>query len=400
MKRIVIKDKDLLIRILKTVSWLDTCRWSVENSCNVINFSRGDLTNCEKILTHWVCYVTDRKMPFGIVWDRGGYVFSDLVYEYSRKGGDPEKILESYYESYRREGEERFRFRSGDVTFASRYVTEDYQNILQTLEVLDRYEVDVGGRKYKRNIVAFVLDFLQRFEGEDDLLVRVACALHLLTYHLNKKEKNSEEWVSEILDILRDERKFEERLVKFKRTSTTGKKRLWCCVRDYKKGVYNRVFNDAIKEVVDGNYRRKFLSVWNGLPMDQIELPGDVWNNSPLLRDNLFADVLNFNTIPKSWNMPRIIREIYNQLKGEVKGFYPEQLDVTFDFVPRMCNRKLCDVCLFGENGVDPICIPTKDKYCPVALISCGYKAKCEEENCIIKEGISKGICKGRLKQL
>lgn len=98
--------------------------------------------------------------------------------------------------------------------------------------------------------------------------------------------------------------------------------------------------------------------------------------------------------------MPKIIRDIYNQLKNdEIKDFYPEQFDITFDFVPRMCNKKACNVCLFGEKGVEYICIPKKGKYCPVALVSYGYIAECEEEQCIIKkEESSKGICKGGLK--
>ena len=173
---------------------------------------------------------------------------------------------------------------------------------------------------------------------------------------------------------------------------------MWCCVRDYKKGLYYEIFIEAIKEVVDDKkYANELIEIWKSLPMDQIELPGDVWNNNPLFKNNLFADVLDLKTIPKTWKMPQIVRDIYNQLKdyGEIEDFYPEQFDITFDFVPRMCSKKLCDVCLFGKNGVDKICIPTKDKYCPVALLSCGYIIECEGENCIIKKGISKGICKG-----
>jgi len=84
MGKIKIKDKELLIKIFKTISWLDTHRWNTEDNYNFVNFFRNDLTSCEKILTHWICYITDRQMPFEIVWDKGGYVFSELVYEYSR----------------------------------------------------------------------------------------------------------------------------------------------------------------------------------------------------------------------------------------------------------------------------------------------------------------------------
>ncbi|MBC7333693.1 MAG: hypothetical protein H5T85_04425 [Actinobacteria bacterium] len=401
MKKIKIKNKDLLIRIFKTISWLDTRRWNIEDNYNFVNFFGDDLTNCEKILTHWICYIADRQMPFEIVWDKGGFVFSELVYEYSRnKDMSPDKILKEHYEKYqdKDKDKERFRFKSktSDVTFASRYVTDDYQNILQTLEILDKYEISINGKKYKRNIVAFVLHFIQRFEGKDDLLIRVACALHLSTYQLDGKKANPKE----VIEILNSDEKFEEKLKEFKRTSTNGKKRLWCCIRDYKKGLYHEIFKNAIKEVVSNYNANKLINVWSKLPMNQIELPGDVWNNSPLFKNNLFADVLDLDSIPKTWTMPKIVRDVYEQLENddEVKNFYPEQFDITFDFVPRMCNKKLCNVCLFGEKGVELICIPTKDKYCPVALLSCGYIAKCEGESCIIRMGISKGICKGGLK--
>jgi len=133
--------------------------------------------------------------------------------------------------------------------------------------------------------------------------------------------------------------------------------------------------------------------------------PKFIWNNSPLFKNNLFAKILDVDSIPKTWGMPAIIRDIYKQLKGseEINDFYPEQFDITFDFVPRMCSKRLCDVCPFGQKGVELVCIPSEDKYCPVALLSlsCGYTAKCagEKGNCILSEGIGKGICKGRVEK-
>jgi len=391
IKEIIIKDETALIKIFKTISWLDDKRWNVENNYNFVNFSRDedDLTNCEKILTHWVCYITDRQMPFEIVWDKGGYVFSELIYEYSRDNKlSPEDILANHYEKYKDGQKEQFRFKSDGVTFASRYVTDDYKNILQTLKVLNH-------QKYNRNIIAYIVDIMERFQGKDDLLIRVACGLHLLTYQLENKKANNEK----IITIIEDDEKFESKLEEFKRTSTNGKKRLWCCVRDYKKGLYHEIFTKAVREVSHSN-AEELINIWKNLPMDQIELPGDVWNNSPLFRNNLFAKVLDLEDIPKTWGMPRIIRELYVQLnsKKEIGYFYPEQFDITFDFVPRMCNKKLCNVCLFGKNGVESICIPTEDKYCPVALLSCGYVFRCKRDGCILKEGISRRICEGGLR--
>lgn len=403
-----IKNKDLLIRIFKTISWLDKQRWNKENQREFINFFKNSLTNCEKILTHWICYITDRQMPFEIVWDKGGYVFSELVYEYSRNGLQPKQLLKKHYGDYKENGKNKTGFKSSNPNhnFISRFHSVDRQNILRTLEILDMCEVTINGKKYKRNIVAFILHFIHRFKDEDDLLIRVSCALHLLTYQHNGNGKKANP--DKVIEILKNNEKFEEKLKEFKKTSTTGKKRLWCCVRDYKKGLYHeKIFNNAIKEVVPiSSNAEELITMWNNLPMDQIELPGDVWNNNPLFRNNLFAEVLDFDSVPKrkngdlKWGMSKIIREIYNQLKSDedVKDFYPEQFDITFDFVPRMCSKKMCKVCLFGKNGVEFICIPTRDKYCPVALLSCGYIAKCVGDACILKEGISKiskGICKG-----
>lgn len=383
-------DKNSLVKISKVISWLDEKRWNEKNSYNFINFSREDLSNSEKILTHWLCYIADRQMPYEAVWEKGGYVFSDLVYEYTRRKISPQQIAEKYYEKYTDKDKERFRFRSSDNTiFISRYITDDYQNLLNTLEVLDHYE---------RNIINFILSIIERFEDKEDLLIRVACALHLLTYRLVSKKADPKE----TLRVLEDGQEFEKRLVLFKKASTSNKKRLWCCIRDYKKGSLNKVFTEAIKEV-KAKEASKFIHIWNNLPMDQIELPGDIWNNSPLFKDNLFARIIAIDSIPKTWGMPEIIRDIYNQLKNsrEANNFYPEQFDITFDFVPRMCSKKLCNVCPFGQKGVDLVCISSEDKYCPVALFSCGYTVKCvgEEEYCPLREGIGKGTCKGRIEK-
>jgi|GEM_PF-6873878 len=180
--KIKITNEAALIEICKTISWMDLMSQNAECNYNDGNLFREglELTNCEKILTHWICYITNRQMPFEIVWDKGVRVFSELVSEYSRRNKlTPENILKKYYESYKNKNKkERFRFKStGGVTFASRYITQDYKNILQTLEVLNH-------EKYKRNIIAYIVDIIRRFKDKEDLLLRVACGLHLLTYQL------------------------------------------------------------------------------------------------------------------------------------------------------------------------------------------------------------------------
>ena len=185
LTKLKIKDETALINIFNTISWFDNKRWNVEDNYSDINYIKNDITNCEKILTHWICYITDRQMPFEIIWDKGGYVFSELVYEYSRDNFPPKQILDNHYEKYIDKGKEHFRFKSNDNThFASRYITNDYQSIFQTLEVFNN-------SKYKRNIIVYIIDMIRKYENKEDLLVRVACGLHLLTYILENKKANS-----------------------------------------------------------------------------------------------------------------------------------------------------------------------------------------------------------------
>ena len=391
MNTIRIKDKETLLKIFRAISWFDHIRWLVPANYNFMKFFREDLTNCEKILSHWICYITDRQMPYEVIWDKGARIFSELVYDYMRNPSlAPKKILTVYYREKKKE-KSHYYFTSSDgsVTFASRYITNDYQNIKQTLEILDH-------QKYNRNIVAFIIDIIKRFPDKDDLLVRVACALHLLTYQLNGRKANSPK---NRMNIFKDNL-FEKSLETFKKSSTTGKKRLWCSIRDYKKGLYNSIFIDAIKEITPSE-ANEIITIWNNLPMSQIELPGDVWNNNPLFRDNLFANAIDLESIPKTWAMPDIVRNLYEQLKeiADQYHFYPEQFDFTFDFVPRMCEKKFCHLCPFGPDGIDKTCIPSENKYCPVALFSCGYTAICNGKDCELREGLTKGLCKSEAGQ-
>ena len=88
---------DKLMKIFEIMSFYDKHRWSSKDSYNLINFSRDDLDNDSKLLTHWLCYITDRQMPFKIVWDIGGFVLSDLVYNIKKNSmrmDEPLKLLD------------------------------------------------------------------------------------------------------------------------------------------------------------------------------------------------------------------------------------------------------------------------------------------------------------------
>ncbi len=137
--KLEVADRQKLLDIAKVISWLDDKRWCSPKNYNALNFFRPDLTNSEKILTHWICYITDRQMPFELVWDKGGLVFSELVFNFSRTNLPVNNLLGQLYEEYSgRKGIARFRFKSltlknnKPIYFASRYVTKDYDSIKQT----------------------------------------------------------------------------------------------------------------------------------------------------------------------------------------------------------------------------------------------------------------------------
>ncbi len=96
--------------------------------------------------------------------------------------------------------------------------------------------------------------------------------------------------------------------------------------------------------------------------------------------------------------MPRTIREIYNHINkiGSI-SFYPEQLDVTFDFVPRMCQREMCAVCFFG-GGIKKVCHEKEGLLCPVVIYSCGYKHLCDPYNCEFRNDSVRRFCKSSFK--
>ncbi len=134
---------------------------------------------------------------------------------------------------------------------------------------------------------------------------------------------------------------------------------------------------------------RKSVELKNALKA--LELPGDVWNNSDYIRKGLFSHLIIDGR--KTWDIPKTIREVYNYIASKrALRFYPEQLDVSHDFVPRMCDRDMCTVCPFG-GGIKRVCQETQGLYCPVALYSCGYIYECEPSACNLKKDRSKGYC-------
>ncbi len=404
MNSFEVTDPERMRLILRTFSCLDEIRWSTSANYNLINYSQEDLTPDEKLLTHWLCYIMDRQMPFLRIWEVGGYVISHLVRSYTR--GDHESVRK-LLDSYVRQNENKVSLecplesenarlasygiseKGKPVRFASRYMPDDLVRIYRTLAILDK----TSGR----NLPRFIAAMLHEEDDHRRSIKRIATALDKLSYDTGgsftvKNFKVALDKMDQDVKVFVPEVNTRKRLF--------GRKRLWCSLRDYLK---SPEFNDSLvaglrDAGVENPERWERNNPALKRSLSSLELPGDVWNNADVFRKGLFSPCLGNER--SSWDMPYTIRKIYDQLAEEQEiDFYPEQLDVTFDFVPRMCENKMCGVCVFGD-GVEELCHQQPDYLCPVVLVACGYRHKCSPDTCGFKQNSVKGFCRSSIEQI
>ncbi|MGF7058628.1 hypothetical protein [Brassicibacter mesophilus] len=389
------KDKELL----EVIDWMDQKRWESSVNYNIIeNEIFSELTDDQRILVHWISYITDRQMPFEKIWIHGGYVFSGIANEYINNDL-PYVDLKNYINIWKEEGKHKVKFVYKDREFASRFISTDLKSILLTFRIL---------LDHSNNIVKYVNDLFSKYyyladkyeKQEANNLNLVAFILHLLSYEFVKlgSKTNIEDYFSEVesyynkyKDIITNEAKFERYYKTFIKRRLEGKKRVWCCVRDYTKSKeFNNYFANSLKEI---HNNQPLLDIFQDEKQYYyLELPGDVWNLRAEFVENLIKNNLNIN----SKNIPKELR------KNLKYPYYPELFDLTFDFVPRMCssatnaiNRTMCNICFFGDNGMLDYCHSNTELNCPILMISCGYSVKCNPINCPVKEKVGIGLCKG-----
>lgn len=389
MKQInlTIKDKNRLLEVLQIISWFDEKRWTKGATVFQPSYCQNELTASEKLLSHFLTYFFDRQMPIEIIWDKGHWVASKLTILYTQDKLKPETVSVQNLHSEGTKKRWRFEGKSSSVEFSSRFMSDDLACIDRTLKILDN-------SLFSRNLVKYIVYFVKKYRDRKDTLIRVACALDLLGYRINQKDPNKKD----TLAILKDDNKFEKAFKIFQENKLQGKKRLWCLLRDYRKqGIFYDYFIQGVEDNFDKPTKTEIKQIWDNLPLSQLELPGDVWNNNQSFWKNLMSQYVTIFEEP--FKSPPVARRIYdlmlNELKSKNINFYPEQFDITFDFVPRMCATKnLCKVCPFSRDGATEIC-SSDTKYCPVALVCCGYTVQCIDKNrCPIKNKIGEAACK------
>ena len=217
------KHKFEIISELDKIRWGDNCEHLID-----INYAHKNMTDAEMILTHWLCYITDRQMPYQIIWDVGGFVFSDLVWHYCRARMETSILLEpngdnSFIKaldssktkkdnsqednSQESDPSTEYEFRSvqsvpedniikskypgkilcDDDTcvcrFRSRFYSVDYINIYYTLSILESIEEkDRSLVSYIARIISTVYQSKNRRKAKDYIRA-IASGLYLLSFY-------------------------------------------------------------------------------------------------------------------------------------------------------------------------------------------------------------------------
>jgi hypothetical protein len=401
-----------VVGLFALTDFIDKARWQKTATESLINYAPVELSDDEKILVHWLCYITDRQTAWERIWDVGGFILSQLVHDIKRKKSlsilNPAS-QESYFKSAKeypgyKLKEKGYLFRSkipaghnqtlkeyGFATdehpfFISRYYPADYKAILNTLKVLEGHGFSLT-RYVKSVLETNVLDLSLKHS-----IRKLLFALYLLSYHnigqpkadnidFEKFSSEAASRATEIESMLSNQERFSIEFKSFLEYDIYNQKRAWCALRDYLK--YSE-FNKSFLNALNAAGYKETTKLQSKELLKQLELPGDVWNNNPKFR-NCMLKGTGYEKSEESLNL--LLRQIYEESKPAVG--YPEQFDISFDLVQRMCKQDECEICPYGTlNGkaIDfhKVCIRKHSYFCPVILVSCGYKVECEPEKCTI----------------
>ena len=449
MKKSFTQEKNFIEKF-QLFDFIDNARWNSDSAKSgrksLINYYRDDLTDDEKLLTHWICYITERQIGFEIVWDKGGAVFSEAVREFTSNGNEDLSFMkpsergtcfkrkaendyvfsgltpyENLSEDCRKRLAPYYRYTSASknatVEFKSRFYSSDYVSTLYTFYTLTRYE------KSLTNFLATVINAIDKLkdlaadEKTEYYVKAMGFALYLLTYKSSDQgtaffqfcgeqvtKSNIERFytsgefrslanlradrIAEYFDTSYEYDHLKDVIDKFycEDDRFVSMKRVWCALRDFLK---SPEFKTAFKTALTGKITNDALNALFGdySPCRFVELPGDVWNEN-----TLFRQCLTVNTKGK---LGELLRSVYKE--QNIKIGYPEQFDATFDFAPRMCEKENCEICPFAkysenkrirvnEQKISRLCVNNKDKYCPLMLLYCGYYFKCVGNDCFLKK--------------
>lgn len=305
---------------IELIKELDEKRWIYYQGDSEID-SLNNLSPSEKILTHWISYITDRMMKVktkdknNSFWKRALPVFASWVKYYTENNDI--KGLEGYWNK-----DEGFIKIDSRNNFKPRYPKKDKDSILRTFVILDKLDCN-------RNIIHLIIRWLDLFKDKEDVVRRIACSLFLLTYETTVSDEKT-------ISIFSNTSDFENYYEKWMRKKTSNKKRLWAAFRDYLK---HKKLRDCVIEALKKNGREDLVGLWKQYCtefkyLNQLELPGDVWNKKPTFTKAFLAPMimeLDTETF-RLEDVSQVAREICDEINRKYKlEIYPEMLDFTFE---------------------------------------------------------------------
>lgn len=393
-----------LLKAWPLVKWLDNARWSTGASDPLIPGSVfAALDNSSQILTHWLCYITDQQRPYEDVWRMGGPIFAEIVQQYKTVKVTTEvlDLLRSFTITRKPGQVDRFqshhqKVAGQDITYTPRFGAH-LLSIARTLCILTAFRGSII--YYLSDNTPFVLS--PSFSCDDSPTRRLVFLLHMLSYDevydgLVSFHNQRQQFADDLQQRYYRITKLLQAPLSLEGVYSTWlrrrfHKRLWASFRDYvKPGSYHEhVFANALAEV-GANSLLQYLSKQRRQVFSSLELPGDSWNTA-------FNQMLFDGKV----NSPQDLRWHYDQLRSAGRlsdEFYPEQFDISFDFAPRMCDRREESVCPFKNSSkLRMYCFGNSGngRLCPITRIVCGYESECSPSSCPILTGLTDDICCG-----
>ena len=424
-------DEQKKFAIIKT---LDGWRWDI-NPNDVLegykSYSFGeDLKECfddegkikdnkltpglaEKVLlTHHLLYICNRQTGARRIFSEGAKVISNIVENYyeDKENFDFNKYIKNKNdkkqetdttdtETDEQKNKDSYYLEFDNKQFASRYMLTDIACMQKTLINLN------GSEAYFKNIRSIdnknknyenFSTFLKEFSSD---IRTLAQALYELTYQgvpviRNSDVENEVDKMDEIEKLLSENVENKVLTKVRKQLSSSYKfekkkhnlKRVWCEVRDF---LYDPVLQECFKIIVG----KEFNAPEEEYDVSYLELPGDVWNNN-----STFAKCFWGKTYG---NSSKFVRTQFDNDSKNGKdlncwgGCYPHHFDITFNFVPRMCESNNCSMCPICKDKNEnekiknedwkKLCHKKEGNYCSFALYATGVKHVCNgEKDCKI----------------
>ena len=377
---IVEGEVDNLKYIFQAFSFMDHVRWHQKRSKD--KSRQNSMHDPEvNLLAHFLVYLTNRGIRVERVWEVGLPVMLSLAKDFMEVG------TLAFWNHWGKE--ERSCLFFEELRYRPRYWKYDLVRIYRVLVVLEE--------GYGKSLGVLLKDLCCSPPSERSVK-RLFSMLVALAYSVgdfkgqiledNKNYKNKQKSCARKID------KKIKNVVEGGSDEMYIKKRydskiIWCVLRDWlMEERMNAFFVETLEKVgvgrdVSEKWRRDSTELKGALKV--LELPGDIWNNNKVFWGCIFKKRLSGLYIT-SVNSSKVTREIYDLIHdGENDDFMPENLDVSFDFVKRMCSERLCDVCPFN-SGISDLCHGNEGKICPILLYTCGYKYDCTPDICKLKK--------------